>query len=174
MIFFHFIAQIWMMAAESSFQTLKMKPSSSEKTTFSNKVEQRAVIKFCVDIGKTPTEMHKFIKRSVTHSNVSRSLVFKWHKRFSDGRGSLMDDKRERWPSFKTSDVCEKWSTRRYWRWQTFNCAWSCGQVCYIKDNGTWNFSSRTTHESHLCAIGTQNVIRRKYDKQNWGIKTIS
>jgi hypothetical protein len=61
-------------AAESSFQTLKMKPSSSEKTTFSNKVEQRAVIKLCVDIGKTPTETHKFIKQSVTHSNVSRSL----------------------------------------------------------------------------------------------------
>ena len=82
------------MAAESSFQTLKMKPSL-EITTFSNKVEQRAVIKFCVDIGKTPTETHTFIKRSVTHSNV----------RFSDGRDSLMDDKREGRPSFKTSDV---------------------------------------------------------------------
>jgi hypothetical protein len=64
------------MAAESSFQTLKMKPSSLEKNTFSNKVEQRTVIKFCVDIGKTPTEMHKFIKQSVTHSNDNRSLVF--------------------------------------------------------------------------------------------------
>ena len=93
------------MASESSFQTLKMKPSSSEKTTFSNKVEQSAVIKFCIDIGKTPTETHKFIKRSVTHSNVSRSLVFKWHRRFSDGRGSLMDNKREGRLSFKTSDV---------------------------------------------------------------------
>ena len=82
-----------------------MKPSSSEKNTFSNKVEQRAVIKFCVDIGKKPTETHKFIKQSVTHSKVSRSLVFKWHKRFSDGRGSLMDDKREGRTSFKTSDV---------------------------------------------------------------------
>ena len=73
------------MVADSSFQTLKMKPSSSEKTTFSNKVEQRATIKFGVDIGKMPTETHKFIKRSVTHSNVSRSLVFKWHRRFSYG-----------------------------------------------------------------------------------------
>jgi hypothetical protein len=54
-----------------------------------------------VDIRKMPTEMHKFIKQS----NVSRSLVFKWHKRFSDGRGSLMDDKSEGRPSFKTSDV---------------------------------------------------------------------
>ena len=159
------------MASESSFQTLKMKSSSSEKATFSNKVEQRAVIKFWVDIGKTPTETHKFIKRSVTHSNVSRLLVFKWHKRFSDGRGSLMDDKREGRPSFK---MLWKWHIRRYWRWQTFNCAWSCGQVCYIKDNGTWNFNSRTTHESHLYAMGAQNVIRRKYAKQNWGINTIS
>ena len=93
------------MATESSFQTLKMKTSSSEKTMFSNKVEQRALIKFCVDIGKTSTEMHKFIKQSVTHSNVSRSLMFNWHKIFSDGRGSLMDNKCEGRPSFKTSDV---------------------------------------------------------------------
>jgi hypothetical protein len=63
------------MAAESSFQTLKMKPSSSKKITFSNKVEQRAVIKFCVNIGKTPTETHKFIKQSVTHSNVTCTVV---------------------------------------------------------------------------------------------------
>jgi hypothetical protein len=58
------------MAVESSFQTLKMKPYSSEKTTFSNKVEQRAAIKFCADIGKTPTEMHKFIKQSVNAIHV--------------------------------------------------------------------------------------------------------
>lgn len=32
-------------------------------------------------------------------------LRIKWHKRFSHGSGSLMDDIRERRPSFKTSDV---------------------------------------------------------------------
>jgi transposase len=100
-----------------------MKPSSSEKTTFSNKVEQRAVIKFCVDIEKTPTETHKFIKRSVTHSNVSRSLVFKWHRRFSDGRGSLIDDKREGRPSFKTSDVVKNEVCDVIDGDKTFNCA---------------------------------------------------
>ena len=56
---------------------------ASEKTTFSNKMEQRAVIKFSVEIGKTTTETRKFIKWSVTHSNISRSLVLKWHKIFS-------------------------------------------------------------------------------------------
>jgi hypothetical protein len=43
------------------------------------KVEQRAVIKFCVDIGKAPTDTHKFLKQSEKHSKVSRSLIFKWH-----------------------------------------------------------------------------------------------
>jgi intein-encoded DNA endonuclease-like protein len=51
------------------------------------------------------TSDSNFTEQSVTHSNISRSLVFKWHKRFSDSRGSLMDDKREERQSFKTSDV---------------------------------------------------------------------
>jgi hypothetical protein len=36
--------------------------------------------------------MHKFIKQSEKHSKVSRSLIFKWHKRFAEGRDSLADD----------------------------------------------------------------------------------
>ena len=38
--------------------------------------------------GKTPTDTHKFLKQSEKHSKVSRSLIFKWHKRFADGRDS--------------------------------------------------------------------------------------
>jgi len=63
------------------------------------------VIKFCVDIGKTPTDTHKFLKQSEKHSKVSRSLIFKWHKRFADGRDSLADDEREGRPSFRESDA---------------------------------------------------------------------
>ena len=54
--------------------------------------ETRAIIKFCVDLGKTPTETMKMMKDANRSSNVSRSLVFKWHKRFSEGRESLKDD----------------------------------------------------------------------------------
>jgi hypothetical protein len=36
---------------------------------------------------------------------VSRSLIFKWHKRFPDGRDSLADDEREGRPSFRESDA---------------------------------------------------------------------
>ena len=48
---------------------------------------------------------HKFLKQSEKHSKVSRSLIFKWHKRFTDGRDSLADDEREGRPSFRESDA---------------------------------------------------------------------
>jgi hypothetical protein len=63
-------------------------PGEPKKGTFAEKVTQRAVIKFCVDIGKTPTDTHKFLKQSDKNSKVSRSLIFKWNKRFADGRDS--------------------------------------------------------------------------------------
>ena len=52
----------------------------------------RAIIKFCVDLGKTPTETMKMMKDANRSSNVNRYLVFKWHKRFSESRESLKDD----------------------------------------------------------------------------------
>jgi hypothetical protein len=76
------------MAEKSGFEALKTGSALLKKGTFAEKVEQLAVIKFCVDIGKTPTDTHKFLKQSEKHSKVSRSLIFKWHKRFADGRDS--------------------------------------------------------------------------------------
>jgi hypothetical protein len=83
------------MAEKSGFEALKTGSALLKKGTLAEKVEQRTVIKFCMDIGKTPTEMHKFLKQSEKHSKVSCSLIFKWHKRFVDGRDSLADDERE-------------------------------------------------------------------------------
>ena len=58
------------MAEKSGFETLKTGSALLKKGTFAEKVEQRAVIKFCVDIGKTPTDTHKFLKQSEKHSKV--------------------------------------------------------------------------------------------------------
>ena len=93
------------MAEKSGFEALKTGSALLKKETLAEKVEQRTVIKFCVDIGKTPTETHKFLKQSEKHSKVSCSLIFKWHKRFVDGRDSLADDEREGRPSFRESDA---------------------------------------------------------------------
>jgi hypothetical protein len=49
------------MAEKSGFEALKTGSALLKKGTFAEKVEQRVVIKFCVDIGKTPTDTHKSI-----------------------------------------------------------------------------------------------------------------
>jgi hypothetical protein len=57
-------------------------------------VEVRAIIKFCVGIEKTPTETYKMIQASSTTKKCCRSLVFRWHDMFRNGRESIEDDKR--------------------------------------------------------------------------------
>lgn len=54
--------------------------------------EQRAIIKFCVNLGKTPTQTRTLMQQANTSNSVSRSLVFKWHDRYKQGRSTLEDD----------------------------------------------------------------------------------
>lgn len=82
------------MAVKAMFESIRSVPSKE-------KAEQRAVIKCCAGIGNTLTETHKFLKQLEKHKNVSRSSVYKWHKRFSDERENLMDDVRDGKPSFR-------------------------------------------------------------------------
>ncbi|XP_052806297.1 protein GVQW3-like [Mya arenaria] len=58
----------------------------------SDRIEARAVIKFCSELWKTPTQTYKMIQTTSVKNSVSRSLVFEWHRRFRDGRESLEDD----------------------------------------------------------------------------------
>ena len=57
---------------------------SSEMATSASDVAHREVIKFCTKLGLTPTETHKKLKLTEPHKNVSRSLMVKWHKLFSE------------------------------------------------------------------------------------------
>ena len=90
--------------------TLDVTPAKFEKSKFRNgweiwiwSAEDRIGITKKRDVcGKG---VHKFLKQSEKHSKVSRSLIFKWHKRFADGRDSLADDEWEGRPSFRESDA---------------------------------------------------------------------
>ena len=57
-------------------------------------VKLRATIQFCEALGKTSTETYKMIQDAGTVKKCWRSLVFKWHKQFKDGRGSIEDELR--------------------------------------------------------------------------------
>ena len=46
---------------------------------------RRTTIQFCVQTSMTPTDTYKKLKCTDRYSGVSRSLVFKWQSRFSDG-----------------------------------------------------------------------------------------
>ena len=75
------------------------KNATDNSPTSSDRTEQRAVIKFCVKAGMTPTDTWKFMNPKDSAEKVSRSLVFKWHKRLIDGRENISDDVRSGRPS---------------------------------------------------------------------------
>ena len=78
-----------------------MKISSEEK------LKQRAIIQFCVGLGHTPVQAMEMLNRSTRKPSVERSSAYKWHKRYSEGRETIMDDDRCGRPvsKSKTSDV---------------------------------------------------------------------
>ena len=55
----------------------------------SDRLEISVMIKFCHDLGKTPTQTLKMIQQMKREPLVSEALVFKWHRRFADGQDSL-------------------------------------------------------------------------------------
>lgn len=67
--------------------------------TTSELTEHRAIIKFCVNLDKTPVQTLKMMEQANLKPKVCRSLVFRWHKRYRDGRESLSDDKRSGRPA---------------------------------------------------------------------------
>lgn len=66
-------------------------------------IEHRAVIKFFVLDGLTPTEIHSKLLKVYKNSSPSFSTVKKWAALFKSGRTSLEDDPREGRPKTATT-----------------------------------------------------------------------
>jgi len=64
-----------------------------------SKEEQRVFIKFCVNLGKTPTETKQLLEQANNGRSVRWPLVFRWHKEFQDGKMSTKDKERSGRPS---------------------------------------------------------------------------
>ena len=58
------------------------------------KLKQWVIIQYCVGLGHTPVQTMEVLNRSTKKPSVVRSLVYKWHKRYSEGRETIMDDER--------------------------------------------------------------------------------
>ena len=57
-------------------------------------LEERYIIKLCFKLGKNATETYGMLQTAFRPSCMNRASVFKWHKRFREGKKSLRDDER--------------------------------------------------------------------------------
>ena len=58
-------------------------------------LKERYAIKFCFKLGKNDaTETYGMLQTAFRPSCMNRASIFKWHKRFKEGRESVRDDER--------------------------------------------------------------------------------
>jgi len=67
-------------------------------------IEQRYAIKFCVKLNKSATETFASLTVAYGDATLSRTMVFKWHKAFKEGRENVEDDPRSGRPISSTND----------------------------------------------------------------------
>ena len=53
-------------------------------------LEERYAIKFCFKLGKNATEMYGILQTAFRPSCMNWASVFEWHKRFKEGRESMI------------------------------------------------------------------------------------
>ena len=54
--------------------------------------KERYAIRYCFKLGKNATETYGMLQTAFGAYCMNRVQVFEWHKRFKEGRKSLMDD----------------------------------------------------------------------------------
>lgn len=54
--------------------------------------EVRAVIRFLLAEGKTPTEIFARIKTVYGESSMNRTNIFEWYREFNEGRTNIHDE----------------------------------------------------------------------------------
>jgi len=57
-------------------------------------IEQRYAIKFCVKLNKSATQTVASLTEANGDNTLSRTMIFKWHKAFKEGRENVEDDPR--------------------------------------------------------------------------------
>ena len=69
-------------------------------------LEERYAIRFFFKLGKNATETYGMLQTAFRPPCMNRASVFKWHKRFKEGRESVRDDNRcERSKEVRTPEL---------------------------------------------------------------------
>jgi len=67
-------------------------------------IEQRYAIIFCVKLNKSATEKFASLIEDYEDATLLRTMVFKWHKAFKEGRENVEDDPLSRTLISSTND----------------------------------------------------------------------
>ena len=67
-------------------------------------IEQSYASKFCVKLNKSATETLASLTEAYGDATPSRTMVFKWHKAFKEGRENVEDDLRSGRPILSIND----------------------------------------------------------------------
>jgi hypothetical protein len=70
--------------------------------------EQQENVKFCQKLGKSSSETFQMVKQAYSKEALGRSAVFKWHKRFAQGRDSLEDHEHTSQPRMVRTELRSK------------------------------------------------------------------
>jgi len=65
--------------------------------------EQQYAIKFCVKLNKSATETFASLTETYGDAILSRTVAFKWHKAFKEGRGNVENNPRSGRPISSTN-----------------------------------------------------------------------
>ena len=71
-------------------------------------IEQQYTIKFCVKLNRSATETFASLTEAYGDATLPRTMVFKWHKAFKEGRESVEDDPHSGRPISSTNDQIVK------------------------------------------------------------------
>ena len=73
-------------------------------------IKQRYANKFCVKLNKSATETFPSLSETYGDATPSRTVVFKWHKAFKDGRENVENDPRSGRPISRQQII-------KMWKW---------------------------------------------------------
>ena len=62
-------------------------------------LEQCTNVKFLVKLGKSGNEIREMLVQVYRDNAMKKTAVYKWVKRFSEGRESVTDEERSGWPA---------------------------------------------------------------------------
>jgi histone-lysine N-methyltransferase SETMAR len=125
--------------------------------------ESRAAVKFCFNLGYSATETYNTMQRTQHTKDMKKATVFKWFKRFKDGRSNISDDARSGRPSVITPTLVASVKTfieedrRRSIRDVVDGTGIAFGTV--------WNILHEHLHMKRICARWVPRLLT-DFDKE--------